>query len=110
MSVLSRPSVRLRRAAVTAVLVVGTGAGGFAAALPASASTPSLNLSPTTTAASTAACAPVQIVAARGTMEPGTLGTLLGPLSTAVQQKLPGLINSFGVPYDAGADYPISTA
>ncbi|MFJ9742372.1 cutinase family protein [Streptomyces sp. NPDC101166] len=54
-------------------------------------------------AASAAACTAVDVVAARGTFEPGNLGLIVGdPVYSALQRKLPGVsLSSYKVNYPA---------
>ncbi|MER5193810.1 cutinase family protein [Streptomyces sp. NPDC002755] len=54
-------------------------------------------------AASAAACSDIDIVAARGTFEPGTLGLIVGdPVFSALQRKLTGKnLSSYAVNYPA---------
>jgi Cutinase len=90
-------AVRARTARVlTGVAVVLAGcAGALAAAVPA---------------ASAAACAGIDVVVARGTGEPGTLGIIVGdPVYSALQQALAGQTTSaYPVNYPASLNEPAS--
>ena len=57
----------------------------------------------TASAASAAACSDIDVVAARGTFEPGTLGLIVGdPVYSALQRKLTGKsLSSYKVNYPA---------
>jgi len=57
----------------------------------------------TTPTASAATCADLDVVAARGTFEPGTLGLIVGdPVFSALQQKITGkTLSSYAVNYPA---------
>ncbi|SEE85273.1 cutinase [Streptomyces sp. 3213] len=57
----------------------------------------------TAPAASAATCADLDVVAARGTFEPGTLGLIVGdPVFSALQQKITGkTLSSYAVNYPA---------
>ncbi|WP_406450980.1 cutinase family protein [Streptomyces sp. NBC_01622] len=57
----------------------------------------------TTPTASAATCADLDVVAARGTLEPGTLGLIVGdPVFSALQQKITGkTLSSYAVNYPA---------
>ncbi|MFI6407340.1 cutinase family protein [Streptomyces sp. NPDC050548] len=57
----------------------------------------------TTPTASAATCADLDVVAARGTFEPGTLGLIVGdPVLSALQQKITGkTLSSYAVNYPA---------
>ncbi|MFJ4788677.1 cutinase family protein [Streptomyces sp. NPDC088794] len=54
--------------------------------------------------ASAAACSDIDVVAARGTFEPGTLGLIVGdPVFSALQKKITGKsLSSYAVNYPAG--------
>lgn len=54
-------------------------------------------------AATAAACSDIDVVAARGTFEPGTLGAIVGdPVYSALQRKLTGKsLSSYKVNYPA---------
>jgi cutinase len=56
-----------------------------------------------TSTATAATCADIDVVAARGTFEPGTLGLIVGdPVYSALQKKLPGKnLSSYKVNYPA---------
>ncbi|MEV7395115.1 MULTISPECIES: cutinase family protein [unclassified Streptomyces] len=56
-----------------------------------------------TSTATAATCTDIDVVAARGTFEPGTLGTIVGdPVYSALQQKLTGRnLSSYKVDYPA---------
>ncbi|GAB3965019.1 hypothetical protein GCM10029978_026810 [Actinoallomurus acanthiterrae] len=82
-----------RTAAHAAVAVVALAAGGVAATA-------------TATTARAATCADVDVVVARGTFEPGTLGLIVGdPVYSAVQQKVTSkTTSSYPVNYPANLD------
>ena len=57
-------------------------------------------------AVAASACSDVEVVVARGTGEPGTLGIIVGdPVFTAIQRRLPGLTAT-----SHAVDYPASTS
>lgn len=58
--------------------------------------------------AAAAACSDIDVVAARGTFEPGTLGLIVGdPVYSALQKKLTGKnLSSYKVNYPADLSSP----
>lgn len=62
----------------------------------------------TAPSASAAACSDIDVVAARGTFEPGTLGLIVGdPVYSALQRKLTGKnLSSYRVNYPADLSSP----
>jgi Cutinase len=85
-----------RRASVLAAAVICMAGGGLAAV--------------TAPAASAATCANVDVVVARGTFEPGTLGWIVGdPVYSALQAALAGLsASAYPVNYPASLTEPAS--
>lgn len=82
-------TARFARRALAAVAAVA-GAGALAVATPS--------------AAAAAVCADVHVVAARGTAEPGTLGSIVGdPVLSALRNRLRGRsVSAYRVNYPAG--------
>jgi hypothetical protein len=80
----------IRRAGTRVALVVLTLVGGVGVAAP-------------TVAAAAAACSDVDVVVARGTGEPGTLGAIVGdPVYSALRSRLTGrTLSSYAVNYPA---------
>ena len=91
----ARRSKRLLKALAGSVLLIG-GIGGVTAAV--------------APAASAATCSNIDVVVARGTFEPGTLGLIVGdPVYSALQSALTGRTTSaYPVNYPANLDEPAS--
>jgi cutinase len=81
-----------------AALSLAGGAGLAALSAPSATAT-----SQATTAAPAAACSDVEVVSARGTFEPGTLGFIVGdPVYSALKKKVTGKsLSSYAVDYPA---------
>ncbi|HEY3751864.1 MAG TPA: cutinase family protein [Pseudonocardiaceae bacterium] len=86
---------RLLRALAVSTVLVG-GLGGVTAAM--------------APAASAATCSNIDVVVARGTFEPGTLGIIVGdPVFSALQTAIPGqTLSSYPVNYPANLGEPAS--